>query len=63
MAEDEVVEFAGDGQAAGAPDQLAAGGRGCGLAGLFLNLVDPLDEEEDGQRDFGGGKFKFPDKK
>ena len=31
------------------------GGRGCGLAGLFLDLVDALDEEEDMQGDFRGG--------
>jgi hypothetical protein len=43
------VEFAGGGEAAGAPDQIAAGGRGCSLAALFLNPVDVLDEEEDGQ--------------
>ena len=51
---DEAVEFVGDGEATGAPDQLAAGGRGCGLARLFLDPVDALDEEEDGQCDFGG---------
>lgn len=44
--EEELVELARDGQAAGAPDEFAAGGWGVGLAGLGLDLVDALDQEE-----------------
>lgn len=53
--EDEAVEFVGDGAAAVATDQLAAGGRGAGPAGLGFDLIEALDEVEDGKGNFGAG--------
>ena len=44
---------------AGAPDEFAAGGRGLGLAGLCFDLIDALDEQQGGQRDFGRMTFGF----
>ena len=54
VSEDEAVEFICDGAAAGAADQLAAGGRGRGPAGLGFDLIEALDEVENWKRDFGG---------
>ena len=52
--EDEAVEFFGDGKAAGAADECAAGGWRGGLAGLLFDVIDALDVEQDGDGDFGG---------
>jgi hypothetical protein len=58
LREDEAVEFFGDGTAAGAADECAAGGWRGGLAGLLFDVIDALDVEQDGDGDFGGG---FPE--
>lgn len=59
VSENELMEFVGNGQAAAAPDEFAAGGRSGSLAGLLFDLIDFLDVEEDGQCDFRRGRAEI----
>ena len=53
MCEQELVELVGDGTAAAATDEFPAGGRCRGPAGLFLDEVDLLDEQQDREQHLG----------
>ena len=56
--DDEAVEFSGDGKAAGATNEFAAGGWRGGLAGLLFDVIDALYVKQDRDGDFRGG---FPE--
>jgi hypothetical protein len=53
--EDEAVKFVGDGAAAGAPDEFAAGWRCRALPDLLFDEIDFLDQQKGWDGDFGGG--------
>ena len=53
MAEEDRWGASANGRAAGGQDQSAEEGRRSSLTSLFLNLVVPLDEKENGPGYFG----------